>query len=232
MGSKVKLSPAMQAEMWNLHSEETGGPVMAGTTDATAHALSRRGLFSLATRTLTDAGRTWIAEQIEAARVEALWENVNRHERGTPERVAAALLAARWGLATLHPQFIFKAWREALIEHGERALAAASKMAGFCGTLDAQSAALALGARWGVYDCPTDVIERDHAEALEENWRNHFEVTSMPNAWRMLVRAGLRSADDEAEMAEYDHVKALNIARSLEIIAMPREMDSKHTDEA
>lgn len=79
-----KLSPAMQAAMWIVYLTETQPhntpywPLDARITNRTWHALDKgHGLVDGPYR-LTDAGRAWIAEQIEAAHVEALWENLNR----------------------------------------------------------------------------------------------------------------------------------------------------------
>jgi hypothetical protein len=132
---KTQLSRPMQAAMWITYFSETQpdsqsyevpyhlrGLRGAGGADATAHALSRRGLFNLAARMLTDAGRAWIAEQIEAARIEALREHVRRAVLATNDiraypvaaeasyraELDALRLAARWGVMTPLPSEIVR----------------------------------------------------------------------------------------------------------------------------
>jgi len=92
-----KLSPTMQAAMWRELRAETQIAV-PGMTDATAHALSRRGFYNLAARKLTETGRAWIAEQIEAAREDALIYNVARVLSHPANLLAATRLAAMSGV--------------------------------------------------------------------------------------------------------------------------------------
>jgi len=95
----TKLSPAMQAAMWATLMHEDGNaryaqlprelePARKAWNRGTVNALQKRGLIVVlepderwfrATR-LTDAGRTWIAQQIIAAHAEALEENHRRNQ--------------------------------------------------------------------------------------------------------------------------------------------------------
>lgn len=80
MGSKIKLSPAMQAAMWLAHKGYN-----YNIKQATRFALVRRDLLGNGGYDLTDAGRAWIAEQIEAAHIEALWVELDRAQRVSGE---------------------------------------------------------------------------------------------------------------------------------------------------
>lgn len=92
MGSKIKLSPTMQAAMWNaagvrvdLMPTEMRRVARKGVRTGTSYALASRGLTEPDQPwILTDAGRAWIAEQVEAAHVEALWANLDRAQHLSP----------------------------------------------------------------------------------------------------------------------------------------------------
>jgi hypothetical protein len=105
MERKIKLSPAMQDAMWVYREVDAANGMLTGGTfirargvrQATADALCRHGLVEWQGGRLTDAGREWIAEQIEAARVEALRENMDR-EQSCESWQAAYALAERFGV--------------------------------------------------------------------------------------------------------------------------------------
>jgi len=178
----IKLSPAMQVAMWEQFYADNGQPYFLMMRDATAHALSRRGLFNLAARTLTDAGRAWIVEQIEAARAEALEMNLDRYrgaDASDEDWSAAWRLAARSGYRSSLPWTHIERDRiDALREHVRRAQALSSKHNGFHGTLAAELVALALAARWDVVDCPEEIIERD-SELTWQLYRLAFKAKEL-----------------------------------------------------
>lgn len=186
MGTKTKLSPAMTAAMWIAHfletqpgSESYSTPFhLRGTRvqERTWNALAARGYIGRDgdMSAMTNASRAWVAEQIEAARAEALTENMERADMQDASLwYPAARFATRFGALPVQPQEIENDRIDALREHVRRAQRAtdgtlfdsgAPRIAAERAELDA----LALAARWDVVNCPVEIIERDEAEAYAE----------------------------------------------------------------
>lgn len=196
----AKLSPSMQHAAWMAYLAEQdqefpfragpldtllaapGGGYSAGTTSA----LLRRGFYERCGMggnseiALTDAGRAWIAGQIEAAHAEALWANLDRAQHLSPreatgcavtDRAERMLLRAGEQVGIMLDFDLAEPDRiDALCEHLRRAKAwanVASQLGTADGALDALNVALALAARSGVVGCPVEIVERDEAEAWE-----------------------------------------------------------------
>jgi len=188
------LSPAMVASMWLRYEIDNANGLMTGSLfvraqrerQATADALCARGLVEWQGGQITDAGRAWIVEQIEAAHVEALWENLNR-----------ALIVEE--NLNQYPQ----------TERAERMLF----LAGI------EQVGLMVAA---------DLVNQD----AELAWKMHRYAYNIRNAQsvghhqqeqQIAMDAGFNLGD----LARIARSVNPNIVRSLEIIAMPREMDSK-----
>ena len=106
MERTIKLSPAMQAGLWHKAGVDMYDPnVPADLRSAWSHrttktlaGLLRRSLVSMGE--FTDAGRAWIAEQIEAAHVEALDEDRLRETIALHREVGATYATDRqWNIA-------------------------------------------------------------------------------------------------------------------------------------
>jgi len=167
MERKIKLSPAMRVKMWSRFRWEREYPTLTGpyvpaelraawrlpARMNTVDALVRRGLLARNVfHPLTDAGRAWIAEQIEAAHVEALWENLDRAQHRDPLGFGAECERAEWMLLRAGEQVGLMIPADlAERDHAE---------------------ALAMNTErepWHTHTAAHRMIEQDHAEALAMN---------------------------------------------------------------
>lgn len=164
----TKLSPAMQDAMWSLYSDAKEAPKALSTW----RGLESRDLIinAMFARILTDAGRAWIAEQIETAHAEANaearsrqgWAMMGRHEDCPRGCKSARLASAELAVECDHAE-------------AREINELSDKNAAYCGKgrmyRHHLTGFMTVGALRAIIDGQREQIERDHAEAHAEQSR-------------------------------------------------------------